>query len=84
MPPNRPERHNSGPSRRPADPMNVPTRGLEGWRMAIVAGGASILGILVFVAIFSGFEPLAIAAAAAGIGLFLGFALVVMYLTGAL
>lgn len=80
---NRPQRQ-TGSSRRPADPMNVTTGGLEGWTMAIVAGGASILGVVGFVAAFSGFHPVAIGATLGGIGLFLAFALVIMYLTGAL
>ena len=64
--------------------MNVTMAGLEGWRKELVAGGASILGVVDFVAAFSGFYPVVIGATLGGIGLFLSFAHVIMYLTGAL
>ncbi len=64
--------------------MNVTTGCLEGWRRELVAGGASIPGVVGFITIFSGFHPVAIGATLGGIGLFLAFALVIMYLTGAL
>ena len=80
---NRPQRQ-TGSSRRPADPMNVTTGGLEGWTMAIVAGGASILGVVGFVYLLSGLNLMTTAFFAIDIGIFLVFSLVVMYLTGAL
>lgn len=70
--------------RQPIDPMAAPARGIKGWRMAVVAGGASFLGIVLFGFIASGFEPLMAGMVIAVAGVFLGFCLIVMYLTGAL
>ena len=64
--------------------MGAPAAGLEGWRAAVVAGGAGLLTVLLFVAVLSGFDVEFTAIVGGAIAAFLLFSLAVMWVTGAI
>lgn len=66
------------------DFMQSPTRGIKGWTMAAATLGGSIAGIALFAYVLSGGNLMVVLGLLAILGVFLAFALVVMYLTGAL